>query len=68
MTQHFSDYLLSTTTNARFAEPRRRCTCITCSIARTGEMTFGATLSRSVADAMKEYTAAKELLSSPTYA
>ena len=68
MTPDFYDFLLSPTTSARFAVPRSRCTCIMCSIARRGEMTFGATLSRSVADAMREYTAVKRLLSSPTYA
>lgn len=68
MTQDFYDFLLSNTTSARFAVPRRRCTCTMCSTARMGAMTFGPTLSRSAANAMKESTEVKRLLSSPTYA
>lgn len=68
MTPDYYDFLRFATTNARFAVRLRRCTCIMCSFARKGVMTSGETLSRSVADATREYTAAKRLLFSSTYA
>lgn len=68
MIPDFCAFLHSNTMSARYAGRRRSCTCIMCSFARTGVMTFGPTLSRSAADAMSEYIAARKMLSLPTYA